>query len=170
VPTPALRHAAVQAARDANVTIGIAAADLMQRGHLEAVFDMFMQEWEASVVVFWGHEATAIQAIDVVTAVQIKLNKREKINSVNSLDESQDGTVFDFEDVHGGVIDNTNNDTNNNIDDVSVHDSDAKNAPHMFRPPKKDEVLLAINGINLILKPPQKTGYGYKDPKIDLLF
>jgi hypothetical protein len=37
-------------------------------------------------------------------------------------------------------------------------------------PPTIDEVVLALQDIKKILKPPRKTGPGYKDPELDLMF
>ena len=43
--------------------------------------------------------------------------------------------------------------------------------PGTFSPlPTIDEVALALQDIKKILKPPQKTGPGYKDPELDLMF
>jgi hypothetical protein len=43
--------------------------------------------------------------------------------------------------------------------------------PETFSPPPTiNEVVLALQGIKKILKPPRKTGPGYKDPELDLMF
>lgn len=39
-----------------------------------------------------------------------------------------------------------------------------------MHPPTVDEVALALEDIKKILNPPRRTGRGYKDPELDLLF
>jgi hypothetical protein len=138
----------------------------------------------------YGHENGTSHATDATDAIDMN-DTTDAINATGAMDVTDAMDVMDAINAMDamGVMDMTDainaTDATNAINVTEAEAQLLNNSAGSIREPEKPsgawpgtfahpptigEVTSALEDIKNILKPPQKTGQGYKDPELDLLF